>query len=140
MRLDKMAVTAQEALQASVGIAEDAQAGSVEPIHLLKALLDSGERNLAQIIERVGADPKAILEQVDATMAKAPKVQGDASQMGLSNELVHVIDAAEKVADKMEDAYVTSEHLLCALASDKGDAGRCLNDAGVTAKRVEEAY
>jgi ATP-dependent Clp protease ATP-binding subunit ClpB len=135
-----MAVTAQEALQASVGIAEDAQAGSVEPIHLLKALLDSGERNLAQIIERVGADPKAILEQVDATMAKAPKVQGDASQMGLSNELVHVIDAAEKVADKMEDAYVTSEHLLCALASDKGDAGRCLNDAGVTAKRVEEAY
>lgn len=51
MRLDKMAVTAQEALQASIGVATDAEAGSVEPVHLLKALLDSGERNLSSIIE-----------------------------------------------------------------------------------------
>ena len=42
MRLEKMAVTAQEALQAAIGVASDAQAGSVEPVHLLKALLDSG--------------------------------------------------------------------------------------------------
>ena len=49
MRLDKMAVTAQEALQASIGVATDAEAGSVEPVHLLKALLDSGERNLIRV-------------------------------------------------------------------------------------------
>ena len=57
MRIDKWAVTAQEALQASMGIAADAQAGSIEPIHLLKALLSGGERNIRAIIERVGADP-----------------------------------------------------------------------------------
>ena len=56
MRFDKWAVTAQEALQAAIGIATDANAGQVEPIHLLKALLSSGERNLRAIIERVGAD------------------------------------------------------------------------------------
>ncbi|MCI1665747.1 MAG: ATP-dependent chaperone ClpB [Atopobiaceae bacterium] len=140
MRLDKMAVTAQEALQAALGVAGDAQASSVEPIHLLKALLDSQERNLSQIIEAVGADPKAVAEECDRAIAAAPKVSGDASQMGLGNDLVRVIDGAEKVATKLGDSYVTTEHLLCALADDRGQAGSILKAAGVTEKRVEEAY
>lgn len=74
MRLDKMAVTAQEALQASIGVATDAEAGSVEPMHLLKALLDSGERNLSSIIERVGADPRAIAAAVEEQISREPKV------------------------------------------------------------------
>ena len=57
MRFDKWAVTAHEALQASGSIAADAEAGEVKPIHLLKALFSSGERNLRAIIERVGEDP-----------------------------------------------------------------------------------
>ena len=57
MNINKWAVTAQEALQSAMGVAVDAQAGALEPIHLLKALLDSGERNITAIIERVGADP-----------------------------------------------------------------------------------
>jgi ATP-dependent Clp protease ATP-binding subunit ClpB len=134
-----MAVTAQEALQASIGIASDAEAGAVEPIHLLKALLDSGERNLGAIVERVGADPKAIASQVEDAIKRAPKVSG-VTQVGLSNEYVKVIDAAEKLASKMGDSYVTSEHLLCALCDDKGAAGSTLSAAGLTSKRVQEAY
>lgn len=57
MRLDKLAVTAQEAFQASMGIASEAETASVDTIHLLKALLDSGENNISAIIKRVGADP-----------------------------------------------------------------------------------
>ena len=140
MNLNKMAVTAQEALQSAIGIAADAQAGSVEPVHLLKALLDSGERNLSSIIERVGADPAAITTQVNEQIAREPKVSGSGQQVGLSNDFVKVIDAAEKFAGKMEDSYVTSEHLLCALADDRSDAGRILQNAGVTAKRIREAY
>ena len=60
--------------------------------------------------------------------------------MGLSNDLVRVLDRAEKLAAKMEDNFVVTEHLLMALAEDKGDAGRLLNDAGVTRERVEEVY
>ena len=140
MRFDKWAVTAQEALQAAIGIATDANAGQVEPIHLLKALLSSGERNLRAIIERVGADPAAVESQVDDAIARAPQVTGDASQMGVGQALVRVGDAAEKLATKLGDSYVTSEHLLCALADDKTDAGSILNSAGVTGKRVQEAY
>ena len=140
MRFDKWAVTAQEALQAAIGIATDANAGQVEPIHLLKALLSSGERNLRAIIERVGADPTAVESQVDDAIARAPQVTGDASQMGVGQALVRVGDAAEKLATKLGDSYVTSEHLLCALADDKTDAGSILKSAGVTGKRVQEAY
>ena len=140
MRFDKWAVTAQEALQAAIGIATDANAGQVEPIHLLKALLSSGERNLRAIIERVGADPAAVESQVDDAIARAPQVTGDASQMGVGQALVRVGDAAEKLATKLGDSYVTSEHLLCALADDKADAGSILKSAGVTGKRIQEAY
>ena len=140
MRLDKWAVTAQEALQAAVGIATDADAGQLMPVHVLKALLSSGEHNLSAIIERVGADPASIEAQVDDAIARQPKVSGDAGQMGMGDATVRVGNAAEKLASKMGDSYVTSEHLLCALADDKTDAGSILKAAGVTSKRVEEAY
>ena len=140
MRLDKWSVTAQEALQAALGIAADASAGQVQPIHLLKALLGSGEHNLRAIIERVGADPAAIEAQADEAIARQPRVTGDASQMGVGDDLVRVGNAAERLATRLGDSYVTSEHLLCALADDRTDAGSVLKAAGVTSKRVEEAY
>ena len=71
---------------------------------------------------------------------RAPKVTGGVTQMGLSNDLVRVLDRAEKLASKMEDNFVVTEHLLMALAEDKGDAGRLLRDAGVTRERIEEVY
>ena len=138
MRLDKWAVTAQEALQAALGIAGDVEASEVAPTHLLKALLDSNERNLRSILEKIGADPDAIAAQVDQAISKAPKVSG--AQIGIGNDLLKVINEAEKLATKLGDSYVTSEHLLTALANDNTDAGRILRDAGVTAKRVEEVY
>ena len=140
MNINKWAVTAQEALQSAMGAAVDAQAGALEPIHLLKALLDSGERNITAIIERVGADPKSIQTQTDQAIARAPKVSGDSSQMGMSNDFVRLTNDAEKIAAKMDDQYVTSEHLLIALADDKSDAGSILKASGVTAKRIQEAY
>lgn len=138
MRLDKWAVTAQEALQAALGIAGDVEASEVAPTHLLKALLDSNERNLRSILEKIGADPDTIAAQVDQAISKAPKVSG--AQIGIGNDLLKVINEAEKLATKLGDSYVTSEHLLTALANDNTDAGRILRDAGVTAKRVEEVY
>lgn len=138
MRLDKWAVTAQEALQAALGIANDVEASEVAPTHLLKALLDSDERNLRSILEKIGADPDTIATQVDQAISKAPKVSG--AQIGIGNDLLKVINEAEKLATKLGDSYVTSEHLLTALANDNTDAGRILRDAGVTAKRVEEVY
>ena len=138
MRIDKLAVTSREALQNAIGIASDAQAGSVEPIHLLAALLTSGERNISVIIERIGADPKQLAAATQQAIERAPKVEG--AQQQLSSDLTRVLERAEKKASKMEDSFVVTEHLLMALAEDKGEAGRILSDAGVTRERIEAVY
>ncbi len=139
MRIDKLAMTSKEALQTAIGIAGDANAGAVEPIHLLSALLASGERNISVIIERIGADPKQLARATQQAVDSAPKVGGEA-QIGLSNELTRVLNKAEKFASKMEDNFVVTEHLLMALAEDKGQAGQILSQAGVTRARIEEVY
>ena len=141
MRMDKMSVSAAECLQAAVTIAADAQAPAVESEHLLKALLDSHENNLTAIIERIGADPAAINRAITAEIERAPKVSNSGAGMGqVGNGLNAVADEAVKIAGKMGDSYVTTEHLLIALTGDKGAAGKILNDAGVTAKRVSQVY
>ena len=140
MRIDKLAMTSREALQTAMSTAADAQAGAVEPIHLLSALLGAGERNISVIIERIGADPAQLARSTQDTIDHAPKVSGEGQQMGLSNELVRVIEKAEKKATKMGDSFVVTEHLLMALAEDKGEAGRVLRDAGVTKERIEQVY
>ena len=139
MRIDKLAMTSKEALQTAIGIAGDANAGAVEPIHLLSALLTSGERNISVIIERIGADPKQLARATQQAVDSAPKVSGEA-QIGLSNELTRVLNKAERFASKMEDNFVVTEHLLMALAEDKGQAGQILSQAGVTRARIEEVY
>ena len=140
MRIDKLAMTSREALQTAMSTAADAQAGAVEPIHLLSALLGAGERNISVIIERIGADPAQLVRSTHDAIDHAPKVSGEGQQMGLSNELVRVIEKAEKKATKMGDSFVVTEHLLMALAEDKGEAGRVLRDAGVTKERIEQVY
>lgn len=139
MRIDKLAMTSKEALQTAIGIAGDVNAGAVEPVHLLSALLTSGERNISVIIERIGADPKQLARATQQAVDGAPKVSGEA-QIGLSNELTRVLNKAEKFASKMEDNFVVTEHLLMALAEDKGQAGQILSQAGVTRARIEEVY
>ena len=140
MRIDKLAMTSREALQTAIGIASDAQAGAVEPVHLLAALLDAGERNISVIIERIGADASALAASAQKAIDGAPKVSGDGAQIGLSNDMVRVLNQAEKKASKMGDSFVVTEHLLMALAEDKGDAGRILNNAGATRERIEQVY
>ena len=141
MRMDKMSVTATECLQAAVTIAADAQAPAVESEHLLKALLDSHENNITAIIERVGADPTALDRAVTEEIERAPKVSNSGAGMGqVGSRLSAVADDALKMAGKMGDSYVTTEHLLMALAKDKGAAGKVLTDAGVTESRVAQVY
>ena len=142
--LNKLALTAQEALQQTLSIASDAQASQAEPIHMLKALLESKENNLSAIIKRIGADPAAMRASVDAHIESMPKVSGGNAPFGMTGipgqALMNVLDNAVKIAEKLGDSYATSEHLLIALSEDKGEAGRILNSAGVTRKNIEAAY
>lgn len=139
MRLEKLAVSSQEALQEAIGLASDNNAAAVEPIHLLKALMDSRERNVKAIIERAGADIDILAREVDSALEQVGKVHGT-YQVNVSNDLMAVLNNAIKTAGDMGDSFATTEHLLIALASDKGKAGSVLTTAGVTPQRVSQAY
>ena len=83
--LEKLALSAQEALQSAMSIAGEAKAGMVEPIHMLAALLSSGEHNIDAIVKRLGADPKLLRDEVQAEIDRMPKVEGGGI-MGMTKE------------------------------------------------------
>ena len=140
MRLDKLAITAQEAFQNSMSVASDAESAVIAPIHLLKALLDADENNLSAIIKRIGADPVLLAQHVSDAIAAMPKQSGNMPMPIPGNDLMRTVDNAVKIAEKLGDSYATSEHLLIALSEDKGDAGKILSTAGITRKNIEAAY
>ncbi len=140
MRFEKWAVTAQEALRGAIDVAAANNAPEVRPEHLLKALLDAQERNLTSIIERVGANVSSIITACDKLIAQGPRVTGHPDDAGLSREVIQVGDAAEKYAEKLSDAYVTTEHLLCALADAKDSCGQLLRSEGLSAQRIQSVY
>ncbi|MHB1322932.1 MAG: ATP-dependent chaperone ClpB [Coriobacteriia bacterium] len=141
MRLDKLTVKAQEALQAAQGIADDASSQVIEPEHLLRALLDAAEGIVRPIVQKVGAEPDLVEAEVTTAIAGMPKVTGGGVQgpAGVGPRLNSVLSDAFRHAEKLKDAYVSTEHLLIAVAEDRGEAGRILGKAGVTAKRLLEA-
>ena len=140
--LNKLALTAQEALQQTIVIASENESSQAEPIHMLKALLESKENNLSAIIKRIGAEPFQLQANVDAEIHRMPKVSGNPGMMsGVPGPaLMNLIDNAVKIAEKLGDSYATSEHLLIALSEEKGAAGKILTTAGVTRKSIEAAY
>jgi len=141
MRLDKLTIKAQEALQAAQGIADDASSQVIEPEHLLKALLDQAEGIVRPIVQKVGADPDLLEAEVTSAIEAMPKVSGGgvSGPAGVGPRLNTVLNDAFKHAEKLKDAYVSTEHVLVAMAEDKGEAGRLLNGAGVSAARTLEA-
>jgi ATP-dependent Clp protease ATP-binding subunit ClpB len=110
------------------------------PEHLLKVLLDDEEGLAAGLIKAAGGDSRIALRDVEAALKKMPKVSGGgAGQVYLSPELARVFDAAQKIADKAGDSYVTAERLLQALAVEPSDAAKALKAAGATAQGLNEA-
>ena len=110
------------------------------PEQLLKVLLDDSEGMAASLIERAGGDAKAALLATDAAIAKMPKVSGSQGQLYLAPTLAKVIEAADKVAKKAGDSFVTVERFLLALAIEKdAPTHGILKNAGVTAAGLNKA-
>src|SRR6185295_15354844 len=109
--------------------------------HLLKVLIDDPEGMSAGLIQNAGGRPAEALAAVEAQLAKRPKVSGGgAGQVFLAPELARAFEAAQKIADKAGDKFVTVERLLLALAMESAsDAGRVLKDAGVTPSTLNQA-
>ncbi len=140
MRLDKLAISAQTALQNALSVASEAESATIEPIHLLKALIEGSENNFSAIIKRIGADPALLKTNINEAIAAMPKQQGSAPLPIPSSATLKTLDNAVALAEKMGDSYATSEHVLIALANDKTQAGKLLAMEGITQKTVQEAY
>ena len=111
------------------------------PDHVLKALLDDEQGLAANLIQRAGGDPAAVMGTVERTLSRQPSVSGDgAGQLFLDQGTAKLFDEAEKIAKKAGDSYVTVERLLLALALLKGtDASRALEQAGVSPQALNSA-
>src|ERR1041385_6469453 len=131
MRLDKFTLRGQEAIQSAIELAETNQHQQVEPEHLLIAMLEQPEGIVRPILGKLGANVAVILNDMQAAVARLPRVQG--GQQYFSPRLSQVFTAAQQQADKMQDEFISTEHLLLAIADENdGDAGKILRQLGVT--------
>ncbi len=131
MRFDRFTIRGQEAVQEAITLAERGQNQQVEPEHILAVMLEQKEGVVRPILGKIGANAGQILPEVQASIAKFPQVSG--GQQYFSSRTNTLFQAAQKEAERMEDEYVSTEHLLLAIADEKeGDAGRILRTNGVS--------
>ena len=133
ININRFTEKSQEALFAAQQMAEQLNNSQVEPEHLLAALLQQGDGVVPQVLARVGANPQAMLAQVEDELNRLPKVTGATAQVGISPRLRQVLVRAHDEIQQFRDEYVSTEHLLLALLDYAGGAvERILRQAGVT--------
>ena len=118
----------------SIAVREDHQ--RLEPLHLLKALLDDEDGFAATLVTRAGGNGDQVREQLAQEFSKLPKVSGGAGQMILDTSTAKVLAEAEKLAEKAKDKFVTVERILTALAMVRSSAKTLLSAAGLTAQNL----
>jgi ATP-dependent Clp protease ATP-binding subunit ClpB len=139
MRLDKFTIKSQEALEAASQQALQRSQQEIAPTHLLWALLDQPEGVAVPLLQKMGANPGLIKDQVSSEIESLPKVYGGAVQPYLSNALNKVLQKALSEAERMKDEYVSGEHLLLSLAEEPGRASQILKNSGVNRDHILKA-
>ena len=137
MNLNKYTEKAQEAVLTAQRLAGEASHAQIEPEHLLVALVEQREGVVPEVLRKMGAEPAQITRGARELLAKMPQAYGGA-EPGLSPRLRAVADFAQKEAERLKDEYVSTEHLLVAIASEPGrsPAARFLNEKGLTADKI----
>ncbi|MFZ4756216.1 MAG: ATP-dependent chaperone ClpB [Miltoncostaeaceae bacterium] len=139
MAIDKPTVRASEALAGAQTLAETRGNQLVEPEHLLLALLDQPEGVVQPIVERAGADPRALRAGAQSAVEARPSVSGANVTVEFAPAFRAVVRRAGEEAATLQDEYISTEHLLLALVEDGGTARQVLLDAGVTRESLMNA-
>ncbi len=138
MRPDRMTLKAQEALQESQELARNYGHPEIRPLHLVLALTRQPEGIVAPILEKLGADPRAVAAAAEDRLQSLPKVEGQ-PDVGVSRALQDVFQVAEKAAKEFQDEYISTEHLLLAMVRGKGEAAELLKKLGATPDNILHA-
>ncbi|MBQ8487432.1 MAG: ATP-dependent chaperone ClpB [Prevotella sp.] len=138
MTLDKFTIKAQEAVQQAVNTAQLNGQQAIEPVHLLKGVLEKARDVTAFLFQKLGINARQIELLVEQEIKHLPKIQG-AGQPYLSNESNQVLVKATELSQKMGDEFVSVEPLLLALLTVNSTAARIMKDAGCTEKELQKA-
>jgi len=125
VRIDHMTLKAQEALQESQGLARTYRHPEVRPLHLVLALTRQAEGIVPPILEKLGADPRAVAAAAEVRLKGLPTVEGQ-PEIGVSRALQDVLQVAESAAKEFQDDYISTEHLLLAMVRGRGEAAEIL--------------
>ena len=129
--MDKLTTKSQEALAEAIRLATDAGNPQVEPLHLLAALLAQQGGVAVALLDAVGVNRGEVESRANAALAALPASEGSSVQQpGASRALSRVISDAGKEATALGDAYISTEHLLIAVAASQSQAGEILQSAG----------
>ncbi len=131
MRADRLTIKTQESMQAAQEIARERRHAEIRPLHLLLALARQQEGVVGPILQRLGADPRAVAAAAEERLATLPRIEGQAD-VAMSRALSELLRDAEKAAGEFQDEFLSTEHLLLAMARASGEAGEVLRRLGAT--------
>src|SRR3954453_13626053 len=130
----------QEAFAAAQALARDAGNTEIAPEHLLRALLDQPEGIVSGVVERIGVDVAGVRRKVDEALEKLPRVSGaTVRDAQLSSSTFRVLENADKEREGLNDDYLSTEHILLAMAEVPGGVGDLLRSFGITRDAALEA-
>ncbi len=139
MRYDKLTIKSQEALAEAQSHASARGHSEIQPAHLLRALLAQPEGSTVPVLQKLGVSIEQLQGELERALGALPKVSGGA-QSQLSRTTSRVLEAAFKEAEQLKDEYVSTEHVLLAIASEKSDpAGRALHEVGAGREAILKA-
>ena len=136
---ERLTIKAAEAIQAAAGEAQKRGNPTLEDVHLLHALLGQDETVVLPILQKVGLNIPRLLEGLERALERLPKQSGGSTPT-VSRELNQIFDLAAASATKLGDEYVSTEHLLLGLATQKGSTTRdLLAEQSASRESIEEA-
>jgi ATP-dependent Clp protease ATP-binding subunit ClpB len=139
LRFDKLTVKAQEALQSAQEMGSSSGQQQIEPLHLLWALAAQGDGVVPPLLEKLGVSPAQLASEIEKQVERMPKVSG-VSQQYLSPATNQVLERAFDEAQRLKDEYVSTEHILLAIAgADKDPAGQLLARQGANHDAILQA-
>jgi ATP-dependent Clp protease ATP-binding subunit ClpB len=141
MQPDRFTIKSQEALQAAQRLADERRNPQTMPEHLLAVLLEQEGGIVVPVLRKLGVDPAAVRQANTEALDALPKMQGSASSepAGGSSELVQILRDAEKEMRELNDEYVSTEHLMLAIAQHPGKAGDALRSNGASHDQLLKA-
>ena len=143
MRFDRFTERAQDAAQRAADIIQRYGHNQIDTEHILLALIEQPQGVIPQILEKLNIDIEALSEKIDQQLRTSPKANiygGGAGQIFITPRVKRVVDMANEEANRLNDEYISTEHIFLAILSERNTAiARLLTEEGITKERTNEA-